>query len=160
MGWVLAPSTLKSGCGSARRKTCRTVCGLDGFDGDRLHMRVRGTPSERELDAIDGFLVPLDQRFDPPVGEILDVAVDPFRCRPGGREHPESDALHTSTNQEPPRDNHETMIIPVTWRSHGPPEAGAVCSKACAYRGEVVPGTGTRGKSTVKTHPSSGILRA
>jgi hypothetical protein len=31
-------------------------------------MRMRGTPSERELDTIDGFLVALDQRFDAPVG--------------------------------------------------------------------------------------------
>src|SRR5258705_3400092 len=111
MDGCLAPSTLNSGGGSAGRKTRRTVWGLDGLDGDRLHMRVRGTPSERELDAIDGFLIPLDQRFDAPVGEILDVAVDTFRCRSGGRAHPESDALHTSTDQESPRDNHETMII-------------------------------------------------
>src|SRR5438093_2237602 len=84
-------------------------------------MRVSGTPSERELDAIDGFLVPLDQRFDAAVGQILNVAVDAFSCRPGGGEHPESDPLHTPTDQEPPRDDHETMIIPFTSRSPLPP---------------------------------------
>ena len=75
-------------------------------------MRMRRTAPEREFDAIDGFLVPLDQRFDTAVWQILNVAVDAFSCRTRRGEHPESDPLHTSTDQEPPRDDHETMIIP------------------------------------------------
>jgi hypothetical protein len=96
---------------SAGRKACRTACGLDGFDADRLDTRMRRTAPERELDAIDGFLVPLDQRFDTAVWQILNVAVHPFSRRPSSGEHPESDPLHTPTDQEPPRDDHETLII-------------------------------------------------
>jgi hypothetical protein len=87
------------------------MCGLDGFDADRLHVRMRGTAPERELNAIDGLFVTLDKRFNAAVGQILNVAVDSLSRRPCGGEHPESDALHTPTDQEPPRDDHETMII-------------------------------------------------
>ena len=73
---------------------------------------MRRTPPQRELDAIDGFFVSLDERFHAAVGQILNVAVDAFSCRPRSREHPEADPLHTSTDQETPRDDHETMIIP------------------------------------------------
>ena len=80
-------------------------------------MRMSRTASERELDAIDSLLVPLDQRFDAAVGQILNVAVDAFSCRPRSSEHPESDPLHTSTDQEPPRNDHERLIIPFMCRS-------------------------------------------
>jgi hypothetical protein len=37
--------------------------------------------------------------------------MDAFGRRARGGEHPESDSLHTATDQKPTRNDHETVII-------------------------------------------------
>ena len=95
------------------------------------------TPPQRALDAIDGFFVSLDERFHTAVGQILNVAVDALSCRPRSREHPEADPLHLSTDQETPRDDHETMIIPAR-------DSGSVWWGGCTDAGRA--GTRRRGR--------------
>ena len=107
----MCPCLRVSVSGSAGRKTCGAVRRLDGFDGERFNLRVRWAAPQRELDAVDGLVVPFDQRLDPAVGKVLDVAVNPFGGGAGRRKHPEAHALHTSTDQKPPRDDHEALII-------------------------------------------------
>jgi urate oxidase len=95
------------------RETRAPARRLDDLDVERIDLRVRRTASQRELHAIDRFLVSLDQRFDAPVGQVARVAGDPFPRGAIRREHPEADALHAPADQKPPRhDSHgKTTII-------------------------------------------------
>ena len=74
-------------------------------------MRMGRPPPQRQLDAIHRFVVSLDQCFDAAVGQVPNVSMDAFGRRARGGEHPESDSLHTATDQKPTRDDHETVII-------------------------------------------------
>ena len=95
------------------RKSVVPARRFDDLDFERRDVGVRGAAAQRQLDAIDRFLLPFDERFDPAVGQIPRVAGHAFARGTIGREHPEADALHTPADQEPPRnESHgKTTII-------------------------------------------------
>ena len=80
------------------------------FDVEGFDDRMRRPSTQRELDAIDGFLVAFNQRLDAPIGEILRVTVNPLGGRARSGKHPEADALHTSANEHPTGDDHERPL--------------------------------------------------
>ena len=56
-------------------------------------------------------LVAFEERLDAAIREVAHPAVDAFRRRPGLDEEPEPHPLHATTDQEPPRDEHQSAII-------------------------------------------------
>lgn len=72
---------------------------------------MRGPASEGEFHSIDPFVISLHEHLDAPVWKVARVPVNAFRGSTRGGEHPEAHALHAAADQDPPRHNHETLII-------------------------------------------------
>jgi len=86
------------------------MCRDDVFDVEGFNDCMRRPSAQRELDAIDGFLVAFNQCLETAIGEILRVAVNPLGGGARGGKHPEADALHTSTDENPSRDDHKRSL--------------------------------------------------
>jgi urate oxidase len=69
------------------------------------------TPPQRPLDPQHGLVVSLDQGLDGSIGQIADVAVHALEGRLILNEEPETDALHTPTDDESLRDDHENRRL-------------------------------------------------
>jgi urate oxidase len=72
---------------------------------------VRGAPAERELHSIDRVVIAFHQHFDAAIRKIARIPVDAFRGSARRGKHPEADALHAAADKNPPRHDHETLII-------------------------------------------------
>jgi hypothetical protein len=76
------------------------------FDGDIIDARARGPAAQRPLDSQHGFLVSLEHRLDPPIGQVPHETVHALDGGMVLHEVPEPDSLDLSTDEEPLRDNH------------------------------------------------------
>jgi urate oxidase len=72
---------------------------------------MRRASPQRELHSIDGLVIPFHQHFEAAIREVARIPVDSFRGSARGGEHSEADALHAAADDDPPCDDHETLII-------------------------------------------------